>query len=68
MNRIGSHIVLLLIVAISVFVMLASLIFFPDMSAFVAMPLLILVMYFYSKEHGAWRTLGKFFKELLFGW
>ncbi len=68
MNRIGSSIVLLVIIAVAVLVMLASLVFFPDMSAFVAMPLLIFCMYFYSKEHGAWRTLGKFFKELFFGW
>ena len=68
MNRIGSSIVLLVIVAIGVLVMLASLAFFPDISALVAMPVLIVVMYFYSEEHGTWRTLGKFFKELLFGW
>jgi len=68
MNRIGSSIVLIVIIAVAVLVMLTNLVFFPDLSAFVAMPLLILFMYFDSKEHGAWRTLGKFLQELLLGW
>ena len=60
----NNRIVLTIIVAISILIMIVSMAFFPDVSAFIGLSILVFCMYYYSKNHGASATLGIFFKEL----